>query len=218
MTTAIVFDLDGTLADSSPCIVGAAHHISDKLGLDRAEDSAIRQRIGEPLAPMLSALYGIRGELLDSAVREYSTAYVELAPRKERLFEGAIPLVRSLREGGFKLAIATGKSQRGAENATARLGLAPLFDSIHGIVPGTPGKPDPAVLVRAMAALGVSPEECVMVGDTTFDLDLSHAAGVRTAAVCWGMHSLEVLRLRKPAFIASTFQELRQWLLELSKH
>jgi phosphoglycolate phosphatase len=89
------------------------------------------------------------------------------------------------------------------------------MDAIHGIVPGTPGKPDPAVLIRAMASLGVSASDCVMVGDTTFDLDLAHAVGVRTAAVSWGVHSVALLQSRKPTAMVASFGALQEWLMSL---
>ena len=164
---AIVFDLDGTLADSTLCIVNAAHSVSKKHGLPRVDDHAVRALIGQPLAEMLATLFNIDGDMLSTAVTDYSTEYVRRAAFEERLFPETLPLLNSLRQAGLLLAIATGKSQHGADRSTSRLGLHPLVDSVHGILPGTPGKPNPAVLRRAMTALNVSPEECIMVGDTT---------------------------------------------------
>lgn len=214
MATAIIFDLDGTLADSTDCVVGAAQEVGRALGFRPVSDDDIRARIGEPLGPMLAALFAIDGEDVKRAVADYSAEYVRLAKTGERPFEGSIPLLESLKSAGFKLAIATGKSQNGADRATERMGLAPHFGCIHGIIPGTPGKPDPAVLVRAMKALGVTASESIMVGDTTFDMDLSNAVGVRPVAVDWGMHSEPLLRSREPAFYAHTFAELQAWLLD----
>ena len=161
---------------------------------------------------MLAELFEIEGELVEKAVQLYSSEYVRLTKTEEKLFDGALETLKELREKGFLLAIATGKSQHGAENATKRLGLKPHFDSIHGIIPGTPGKPHPAVLIRAMNALGVRAEECIMVGDTTFDLDLAHAIDVRTAAVSWGVHSVDKLQTRNPSVCVHSFDELLAWL------
>ena len=210
---AIVFDLDGTLADSSGCIVSAAHYTCQQMGLKTVSDEAIRARIGQPLGPMLTALFDLEERHVEGAVRIYSDAYRRLAATEERLFEGSLPLLHELKRTDFKLAIATGKSQRGAEHATQRLGIASFFDSIHGILPGTPGKPNPAVLKRAMAALGAAPDSCLMVGDTTFDLDLAHEIGVSTIAVTWGVHGIEALRSRKPLHVVENFAALQNAVL-----
>ena len=214
MATTIVFDLDGTLADSSGCIVGAAHHVGTTFGLKSVRDEQIKAKIGQPLGLMLSTLFAIEEPVLSEAIQAYSVEYVRLAASEERLFDGVLVMLECLRREGFQLAIATGKSQRGAENASKRLGLTPFFDSIHGILPGTPGKPDPAVLLRAMSALSVSASDCILVGDTTFDLDLAKAVRVRRAAVSWGVHSADILRGRAPEFFASTVAELETWLLQ----
>jgi len=165
---------------------------------------------------MLSNLFDIKGPLLQQAITDYSTAYVQQASTEEKLFPPTLSLLTKLRNAGFLLAIATGKSQHGAENASARLGLTPYFDTIHGIVPGTPGKPDPAIIFRVMKALNVHPSQCLMVGDTTFDIDLAHAAGVHTIAVNWGVHSEQLLKSRKPKFFAKNFEELQHHLLQHS--
>ncbi len=181
-------------------------------GLREVSDADIRHRIGEPLAPMLAALFGVDGALLQQLVKDYSTAYVQGTATMERPFAGTVSLLKALRADGRPLAIATGKSQNGAENATTRMGLAPHFDAIHGIIPGTPGKPDPAVLQRAMKSLGVEAHDAIMIGDTTFDMDLSNAIGVDAVAVTWGVHSVDLLRSRNPRAIVETMDELLDWL------
>ena len=218
MKKAIVFDLDGTLADSSGCIVKAAHFTSEQMALRPVSDDSIRAKIGQPLGPMLTDLFGLKASEVETAVQIYSDAYRRLAATEERLFEGSLDLIHRLRDAGFQLAIATGKSQHGAEHATRRLGIDVLFDSIHGILPGTPGKPDPAVLKRAMEALGVQAAECLMVGDTSFDLDLAHQIGVSTVAVTWGVHADDTLRARHPKYLVESFAALQKVLLDHFSH
>ena len=189
MLKAIVFDLDGTLADSSHCIVVSMHLVAKQMNLQPVTDSAIEDLIGKPLSVMFPTLYNTTPTQTEEAIGRYRIEYVRLTKTEEQLFDGVIPMLKALKAQGYKLAIATGKNQEGAENASARQGLTPYFDSIHGILPGTPGKPDPAVLIRAMKALSVSAEECVMIGDTTYDMQLAQAVGVEAIGVEWGVHS-----------------------------
>ena len=193
MPKAIVFDLDGTLADSSHCIVVSMHLVAEQMKLPPVSDSAIEDLIGKPLSVMFPTLYGTTPTQTEEAIDRYRVEYVRLTKTEEQLFDGVIPMLKSLKAHGYKLAIATGKNQEGAVNASARQGLTPYFDSIHGILPGTPGKPDPAVLLRAMKALDIPAEECVMIGDTTYDMQLAQAIGVEAIGVDWGVHSRDKL-------------------------
>ena len=116
MLQAIVFDLDGTLADSSSCIVEATYCVAKELNLTRPLERSIRQMIGQPLAEMLSTLFAISGPLNSTAVQIYSREYVRLAQTNERPFTGTLPLLQTIQKTNCKLAIATGKSQ--CHNAT----------------------------------------------------------------------------------------------------
>ena len=189
MHTTLIFDLDGTLADSADCIVTSMHLVAKHFGWAPVSDKSIQDLIGKSLSFMFPSLYNTPDDKLQSAIERYRVEYVRLTETEEKLFDGVIPLLEDLQSMGFKMAIATGKNQAGAEHACNRLGLTPYFDSIHGILPGTPGKPDPAVLIRAMKALGSAADECVMIGDTIYDMQLAQAVDVRAIGVAWGVHS-----------------------------
>jgi phosphoglycolate phosphatase len=193
MHTTLIFDLDGTLADSADCIVTSMHLVAKHFGWAPVSDKSIQDLIGKSLSFMFPSLYNTPDDKLQSAIERYRVEYVRLTETEEKLFDGVIPLLEDLQSMGFKMAIATGKNQAGAEHACNRLGLAPYFDSIHGILPGTPGKPDPAVLIRAMKALGSAADECVMIGDTIYDMQLAQAVDVRAIGVAWGVHSRDKL-------------------------
>ena len=100
---AIIFDLDGTLADSSGCIVAAAYSIQKILSLKPITADAVRTLIGRPLGPMLSELFDIEGAIVDKAIELYSSEYVRLTKTEEKLFNGALEILQQLREKGFKM-------------------------------------------------------------------------------------------------------------------
>jgi phosphoglycolate phosphatase len=209
----IVFDLDGTLANSLGCAVLTTQLVFERQDLEPPDPEAIRSRIGLPLSRSFRELASPEAmAVLQELIEAYHHLYPEVARTHERLYDGAMDLVKSLFAEGRGVAIATGKSHRGAQTSTKRLGLFPYFTTVHGIVPGTPGKPDPAVLRRAIEALGAQRDEVVMIGDTTYDLDMARALGVRACGVTWGVHSAERLATSEPEIIVDTFEALAAWV------
>jgi len=209
---AVVFDLDGTVLDSSEIVVAALNQARADLGRPPVDAAAIRDGIGLPLRGMV-AMLSAPGEDVDAITASYRTHYTRLAPLHEAAFEGMKALIADLSAAGAALGIATGKSQYGAENAAGRHDLRQWIPAVHGILPNTPGKPDPAVLVRALADLRASAEEAVFIGDTTYDMSLAAAIGVETIGVLWGVHDEAALRGAEASHIVSTVADLRALLL-----
>ena len=197
--TLVVFDWDGTLTDSAARIVGTFRHAMETIGFSPPEDDTpIRETIGLEL-PEAARL------LLPEATERECVALVEayrdhwLAPNapRPRLFDDTIGCLETLRARGLSLAVATGKSRRGLEREMGDTGLGEMFVATR-CADETTGKPDPHMLHALMDEVGVRPEQTVMVGDTTFDLDMANAAGVRAIAVTTGAHPEDRLRSRAP--------------------
>ena len=112
---------------------------------------------------------------------------VDGALSDEPLFEGIAPMLRSLVERGWRLGVATGKSDRGLSHLLAAHGLADLFVTLQ-TADRHPSKPDPAMLLAAMDAVGAVPQDTAMIGDTSFDMAMGRAAGARAIGVAWGYH------------------------------
>ncbi|MFT5681235.1 MAG: phosphoglycolate phosphatase [Myxococcota bacterium] len=209
---AVVFDLDGTVLDSSEIVVAALNQARTDLNLPPVAPAAIRSGIGLPLRGMVAMLCN-PGEDVDAITAGYRTHYIRLAPLHEAAFDGMKALIADLAAAGVALGIATGKSQHGADNAAGRHDLGQWIPAVHGIIPGTPGKPDPAVLVRALADLSVSTEQAVFIGDTTYDMNLAAAIGVETIGVLWGVHDEAALRGANARHLVSDVAGLRALLL-----
>lgn len=180
----IVFDLDGTLSDSRAAILATFREACTHNGVAPPSDDAIASRIGLPLARMF-------GELLpdhDAATltETFRDRYIPHDQLHTRLFPGTHALLDAL--SARKLAIATSKSQVGAERSVTRAGLFDRFDVVLGQDSVPRPKPHADMLEEVMRRAGVRREDTVMVGDTTFDLEMADAAGVRGIGVAWGHH------------------------------
>lgn len=198
----VVFDLDGTLIDSSGALLQAHDAAWASIGLQRPDDKAILELVGLPLLDTMRRL-GPEHDA-EALAKAYSEAYGPAAERHERLFEG----VPQLLERPFRAAVATGKSQNGAERAIKRHGLESRFEIIRGGNSVPRPKPYPDMLDAIMDESGT--RDVIMVGDTTYDLEMAQAAGVRAIGVSWGHHSVD--RLQPFAPIAHSMEELGEML------
>jgi phosphoglycolate phosphatase len=129
------------------------------------------------------------------------------------LFPGAAAAVAGLHKAGFLLGVATGKSRQGLERALAATGLKPYFHATR-CADEAPSKPHPAMLLELMGELGVKKERTLMIGDTTHDMGMAHAAGVPRLAVAYGAHTRESLMAYEPVACVDDFGSLRQWLAD----
>ena len=200
----VVFDLDGTLVDSTPVLLGSHEAAWSSLGLPVPPASKILDLIGLPLFDTMLALHPEENATSDAEVlsQAYSRAYVELAAEGERLFEG----VRELLAQPFRAAVATGKSQRGADRVMRQFGLEGRFEIVLGGDSVPRPKPHPDLLWAVMKATDTVASDLVMVGDTTYDLEMAQAADVRGLGVSWGHHSVD--RLQSFAPVVESFAEL----------
>jgi len=182
----VVFDLDGTLVDSTQALLEAHDAAWASVGLQRPPDETILDLIGLPLVHTMRTLDPEQDP--EALAKAYSLAYVEIAPRCERLFDGMAELLAR----PFRAAVATGKSQRGADRVVKQFGLEDRFEIVLGGDSVPRPKPNPDLLHAIMEATGT--KDLVMIGDTTYDLEMAQAAGVKAIGVSWGHHSVERLR------------------------
>jgi phosphoglycolate phosphatase len=190
---AIVFDLDGTLVDSLPDIVGAFQDAFGELGLAPPDAEAVRRRVGLPLETMAAAF--APPERVAALAAAYRRLYPLRFTRTSRPFPGAREVLAELRGHGFRLAVATTKRSDMAVRFVAAMGLTDALDHVQG-TDGFPHKPAPDVVRRALAALDA--EGTWMVGDTTHDVGAGKAAGLATYAVTWGTHDAATLAAARP--------------------
>lgn len=192
----IILDLDGTLVDSRALIIQGITVAAKEVGVAAPTDDAIGGIIGLSLERALATLFPDESEqqraLLLEAYRTEALRNRADPNDPESLFPGTYEFVSDLRESGYLLGIATGKAKRGALHFCDRYGMQGWFDTIQ--TPDTnPSKPHPGMIESALQETGVSRSRTVMVGDTTYDLEMARNAGVFGVGVSWGNHSVRDL-------------------------
>ena len=203
----IVYDLDGTLIDSTEALLRGQAAAWASVGRPCPPREQILERIGLPLIQIMEELGP--GEDPVALAAEYSRGYKAAALECESIFEG----MRACLAHPYKAAVATGKSQSGAERAVARHGLTERFDVILGGNSVPNPKPHPDMLHALMQQTGET--ELVMIGDTTFDLEMARSAGALPIGVSWGHHSVD--RLRPFGQVVHSPAELEALLLQLTR-
>ncbi len=192
----LVFDVDGTLVDSQAMIVAAQRRAFAACGLVAPTRERSLSIVGLSLIEAFTALVGPHGPV-ERLAEAYREAFSELRADpdcNEPLFPRIEATIAELAaRDDVVLGIATGKSRRGVAHLVERFGWERVFATIQ-TADDAPSKPDPGMLLRAMAETGIGQEATTMIGDTAFDMAMAGAAGVRAIGVSWGYHPVAALR------------------------
>jgi phosphoglycolate phosphatase len=209
----IAFDWDGTLFDSTGLIVRCIQAACRDIGTPVPSDMQAAYVIGLGLMDALRhAVPDLAVERYPELGRRYRHHYMA-SQHEVMLFEGTLPMLQALKARNHWLAVATGKSRLGLNEALHSAQLQDLFDSTR-TADETASKPDPLMLLELMAELGADPGRTLMIGDTTHDLQLAANAGVACVGVSYGAHPGEEFRRYEPLFVAHSTAELHVWLQE----
>jgi len=208
----IVFDWDGTLFDSTAHIAAAIRSAAADLQLPDPGPERASRVIGLGLAQALSIAVP---QLPPERAAEFTARYrVHFLAGESglQLFPDARELLVQLRSRGRRLAIATGKTRAGLTRALDGLGLTAQFDATR-CADETEPKPHPNMLLELAQILRTEPARMMMVGDTTHDLEMAHAAGAAAVAVTHGAHPASVLRQAGALAVLDSLGELQRWLM-----
>lgn len=212
MTKLAVFDCDGTLVDSQADVLWAMARAFERAKAPLPDPSAVRRLVGLSLPVAIRELApGAEHHKQVEITDNYKTAFRtrrEQGLLQEPLYEGMAALLRTLHSDGWSLAVATGKSDRGLKACLAGHGLTDLFVSLQ-TADRHPSKPHPAMLEAALFEAGATPAQTVMIGDTSFDMQMATAARVRAIGVAWGYQAADELEATGADFVANTMADLR---------
>jgi phosphoglycolate phosphatase len=196
MNRLAVFDCDGTLADGAANICQAMDDCFVDAGLPVPGDAATRRIVGLSLPEAMRVLHpgGAETDHLSLAER-YKRVFQRLRAQgmaPDPLFAGIAETLAALDRAGWLLGVATGKSDRGLGLCLDHHGLTSRFVTLQ-TADRHPSKPHPSMIETAMAEAGAAPETTAMIGDTSYDMAMARAAGVKAIGVTWGYHDREEL-------------------------
>ncbi len=209
----IIFDWDGTLMDSQARIVACLQAASDDLQVARLTTLEYKHVIGLGLREAIVHLYP---DFTETQITKYADRYryhfVTANETPSGLFKDVRPMLNTLNQSGYMLAVATGKARRGLERVLADTGLAEYF---HGsrCADETRSKPHPQMLEELLDEFGLSAREAIMVGDTEYDLLMAGSLGMDALAVSYGVHDKDSLLKHQPVACVDSIRELSDWFL-----
>lgn len=216
-TMLFIFDWDGTLCDSTGKIVRCMQLAARKVGFRDLEDLEVMNIIGLGLPEAVSRLFpGAPEASLQALSRAYSEYFVADDKTPMGFFQGVEETLNYLRDQGYQLAIATGKSRRGLERVLDSLDMQGFF---HGsrCADETRSKPDPAMLQELLIEFRRHSGDAVMVGDTEYDMDMARRVDMPRVAVSYGAHTIERLRPYQPVLCIDHFPDIRTLLADVPR-
>lgn len=213
MIRLVMFDLDGTLVDSSMDITNALNYATGPYGLGKITQAQAISMVGEGLTRLIEKIAGeervaLVPELLDRFIRYYSDHLTDFTV----VYKGVRETLERL--DGYKKAVISNKRELLSRKLLEELGLLKYFDMVLGSDSVEERKPSPKPLQKVLTVSGVEPGEAVIVGDSNFDIEAGRSAGVFTVAVTYGFRGIESLRAADR--IISDISELVPLLDEIS--
>jgi len=212
---AVLFDFDGTVADTGEGVFLCVRHAIEVHGLKQPSDSEIRRFIGPPMIVSYRTLYPqLCDDEIQSLMQSYREKYAEVGLYKYKLYDGITELLRKLNEAGIKTAVASSKPQEALTNIIKVSGIDKYFDCIVGADKNYTDSDKATIIEEAIRRTEVTDRSRVlMVGDRKYDIVGAHKAGVACAAVLFGYGSREEFDEYKADYIVESFKEVENLVI-----
>ncbi len=207
----IIFDWDGTLFDSVGQIVASLMFAAEQYQQPLTAEDA-KSIIGLGLPEVAQRLFPTVPELHEEILQSYATHYVANS-KGDAWFSGVSDMLHDLKEQGVQLAVATGKSRKGLDRVLQQTKSEDLFIATRA-ASETKSKPDPLMLQEILQQTGVAAEAAIMVGDTSYDLQMAQNIQMPRVGVLYGVHDQKTLSQFAPLMIVSDVRKLHDFLLE----
>ncbi len=208
----IIFDWDGTIINSEAHIIFTMQKAIEKEDLEIPSEQSIRQIIGLSLPIAIDTLIpGISAESNQRISNRYKEYFFTEPGLTSELFDGASDIVKDLHADGYYLAVATGKGRQGLNKALQNSGLEPFFH-ITRCAEETRSKPDPLMLEEILTDLDMPPDKAIMVGDTSYDIEMARNIKMDSMAVTYGAHDKTQLQACNPTYFIDAIDQISQFV------
>ena len=206
----IIFDLDGTLAQTNELIFSTFNHVAEKYTNKVYSPEEITAMFGPPEEVTIEKLVG--AERVDEAMDDFYSFYETHHPRLADAYQGVREVLEFLKGRGIMLAVFTGKGSRTALITLEKIGLKDYFDIIITGHDVTNHKPSSEGIQKVMKRFHLRPDEVLMVGDSVADVKAAHEAGVSFAAVLWDSYSKDTVMQMDVDFCFHSVREFSDWI------
>lgn len=207
----IIFDWDGTLFDSVGQIVASLLFAAEQFEQPLTPDAA-KSIIGLGLPEVAQVLFPTVPELHTEILKCYGDHYVEHS-KGDQWFAGVSEMLHDLKSQDIHLAVATGKSRKGLDRVLGQTNSRDLF-TVTRAASETKSKPDPLMLAEILQHTGIQADRAIMVGDTSYDLEMAKNIAMPRVGVSYGVHRIDVLQGFNPLMIANDVSTLHNFLLK----
>ncbi len=204
----LILDFDGTLADTQKSIIETMKVVAEHFSLNSPDEALIKSLIGLPLKTTFERALALDESFIPEATRLYRAHYNEIAIDTISLFEGVETTLTGLHQKGINLTVGSSKGKESLNRILKKQGVLELFSFVGGEEDVKHKKPSPELVQLIIDAHQSSPEECLVVGDTTFDIEMGQSAQIDTCGVTYGAHTREQLESQKPDYLIDRFSHL----------
>lgn len=206
--SAVLLDFDGTIADTGRGIFNSIQYAVEKLGFEPLDSETLRRFIGPPIYDSFKRELGLDDEKSEFAVRKYREKYSEGGIYELDLYDGILPLMKTLKENDIKIGIASSKPQNFIIRLVDFLEIGNLIDFISAPSADDTPQSKASLINNAAEALNISKDRIIMVGDRHFDINGANGAGVESIGVTFGYGSEEELKNAGATYIAGCAEEI----------
>lgn len=211
----IMFDLDGTLTDSGRAITSSVEYALSQFGINNQPQEKLRTFIGPSLFDSFKREYKMSDEDCEKAIRLYRSIYEDHRMYDVDIYDGIPELLQALKKKSYTVLLITSKPLRMAEKVLDKIGLATYFDHMIGPDPSDHSSDKKRLIEQAIQAYDLDKKQCVMIGDTKYDIHGAVKAGVDSIAVTYGYGNIEEMKAAGATVFADSAKEIAEKLSQI---